>query len=123
MCDELSRNPPAEVRRRLRAEVGFGCPVTGCDNPYLQYHHFDPPWHTRRHHDLQGMIALCAEHHAKADAGAFTTEQLRKMKSQPTRPIQGRFDWLRNRVVSIIGGNAYYENPIALRVKGHNLVV
>src|SRR5918912_315690 len=36
----VNRTPPAAVRRELRREVGFGCPVPDCGNPYLYWHHF-----------------------------------------------------------------------------------
>jgi len=85
----MDRTPPVEVRRALRREVGFGCPVSGCANPYLEYHHFDPPWRTHEHHDPLGMIALCAEHHKKADAGAFTLSQLRALKQPTGATIEG----------------------------------
>lgn len=60
----LSRTPPIEVRRQLRKEVNFGCPVDGCGIPYLTWHHFDPPWNEKEHHDPNGMLALCANHAA-----------------------------------------------------------
>jgi hypothetical protein len=40
------------------------------------------------------MVALCREHHDKADAGAFTREQLRQLKTKRAR-VTGRFDWMR----------------------------
>lgn len=52
----MNRTPPEPVREILRKEVNFGCPIEGCGSPYLEYHHFDPPWHEREHHDPQGMI-------------------------------------------------------------------
>src|SRR5215211_7582447 len=78
----VNRTPPIEVRRELRREVGFGCPVDGCGSPYLTWHHFDPPWKERQHHDVVGMVALCREHHDKADVGAFTRQQLRQLKTE-----------------------------------------
>lgn len=101
------------MRRALRREVGFGCPVDGCGNPYLYWHHFDPPWREREHHNPEGMIALCGEHHAKADAGAFTNERLHALKvnTSQAREIQGRFDWMRQRLLAVVGGNFYYETP------------
>lgn len=109
--NEMPRTPCAAVRRALRQEVGFGCPVDGCDNPYLEYHHFDPPWHVEQHHDPTRMIALCATHHAKADA--WTVEQVRQLKDAVTRsgPVKGRFEWMREDVLAVIGGNYYYETP------------
>ena len=106
----MDRKPPAEIRRALRREVGFGCPIPGCASPYLEWHHFDPPWREREHHELTGMIALCSDHHPKADAGAYTKAQLISFKSNPRRDeIEGRFDWLRNRLLAVVGGCFYYE--------------
>lgn len=117
--NSLSRTPPAEVRRILRREVGFGCPVPDCVSPYLEWHHFDPPWHVRKHHDPHGMIALCAKHHPMAERnGPFTIEQLRSFKQdagENGRVIQERFAWMRNNLMAVIGGNFYYENGVAVQ--------
>jgi hypothetical protein len=111
--DDVPRTPPTWVRRRLRQEVGFGCPVVGCANPYLEYHHFDPPWHIEQHHDPDRMIALCATHHAKADA--WTVEQTRQIKrkggERNGQDVQGRFEWMRDDVLAVVGGCYYYETP------------
>lgn len=105
-----SRRPPVVVRRQLRQEVGFGCPVAGCGNPYLEYHHFDPTWRVRPHHSPDGMLALCATHHAKADA--LTAEQCRDLKrGTPDSVVRGRFEWMRREIVAIVGGNYYHETP------------
>ena len=106
------------MRRALRAEVGFGCPVPDCANPYLEYHHFDPPWREREHHEVAGMVALCAEHHKKADAGAFTREQLKAMKIRPAVAVGGRFDYLRQRLLAVVGGSFFYETLEILRFRG-----
>jgi hypothetical protein len=113
----MERTPPVEVRRTLRREVGFGCPAPGCANPYLEYHHFDPPWRDRQHHDPNGMIALCAEHHRKADGGSYTNEQLRTLKRPAEGVVGGRFDWLRNDVLAYVGGTFYYETPTIFQFK------
>src|SRR5580693_411457 len=63
----MTRTPPADIRRALRREVGFVCPVPGCTNPYLTRHHFDPIWRVREHHEPGGLIALCRDHHSQAD--------------------------------------------------------
>lgn len=114
----MTRNPPAYVKRILRDEVGFGCPVHGCGRPYLEWHHFDPPWHEKNHHNPEGMIALCREHHMQADNGAFTKEQLHDLKQSGKdnwRQISGRFNWMRNRLLAVVGGNFYYETPIVFQ--------
>jgi hypothetical protein len=117
----MNRTPPADVLRELRAEVGFGCPVEGCGNPYLYWHHFDPPWAEREHHEPAGMIALCGEHHAKADAGAFTLEQLRELKArgrQRANEVRGRFDWMRRDLLAVVGGNFYLDTPVIFKFRG-----
>lgn len=120
----MNRTPPAVVIQELRAEVGFGCPVRDCGNPYLEWHHFDPPWNIEQHHKPQGMIALCAEHHKKADNGAYTKQQLTELKENPHKSnlVAGRFDWRRNKLLAVVGGNFYYENPRILVVDGHDVV-
>jgi hypothetical protein len=117
----MNRTPPAEVLRELRKEVGFGCPVPGCGNPYLYWHHFDPPWNEKEHHNPIGMIALCGEHHPKADAGAFTEEQLREFKQigkSRVKEIKGRFEWMRRDLLAIVGGCLYLRVPIILQFRG-----
>lgn len=109
--------------RALRQEVGFGCPIPSCGSPYLQWHHFDPPWHELKHHDPAGMIALCSEHHAKADGGTFTRDQLRTLKATAhDREIGGRFDWLRRDLIVRVGTNFYFNSPTVLTYGPHPLI-
>lgn len=126
MIKTMNRTPPLGVRQRLRSDVGFGCPAPTaqgiCGSPYLTWHHFDPPWAVREHHDPDGMIALCTEHHNKADAGAYTVEQLRSMKGASHEAIRGRFDWMRSELLIVAGGNFYYRTPVAVQLQGHPLV-
>jgi hypothetical protein len=100
------------MRRELRQEVGFGCPVESCAVPYLGYHHFDPPWHVEQHHRPEGMIALCGVHHPQADAGSWTAEQLRALKLRGrdrADEVRGHLNWLRRELLAVVGGNFYYE--------------
>jgi hypothetical protein len=118
----LRREPPVAVKRALRQEVGFGCPVPGCGNPYLQYHHFDPEWHVEQHHNPARMVALCGEHHDKARA--FTPEQCREFKANGAarnRKVQGRFDWMRKEVLGI-AGSFFYGNDTILEYNGERLI-
>jgi hypothetical protein len=116
----LTRRPPAAVRRQLRTEVGFRCPVEDCGLPYLSWHHFDPPWRVEQHHRPEGMIALCRVHADAADANTFTPDQLRDLKRNGARnneAIRHRFRWQRNRLLAVVGGNYLYnvQCPIATR--------
>ncbi|WP_172148022.1 HNH endonuclease [Pseudomonas tumuqii] len=115
---------PPKVKEILRSEVGFGCPVKGCGNPYLEYHHFDPPVSVRPHNEPRGMIALCAQHHKKADGGAYTIEQLHALKSDRTNAkfVKGNLEWLRRDLLAVVGGIFYYETPRIIVIDGHELV-
>src|SRR5688500_18672588 len=92
-----SRDPGERIKRMLRTEVNFGCPVRssqgGCGSPLLVFHHFDPPWRGHHVHNPDGMIALCLEHHAQADAGLWTNEQLRNFKRNPYVDDAVRMPW------------------------------
>lgn len=121
----MERDPPADVIQTLAEEVGFGCPVPGCGSPYLTWHHFDPPWAIKEHHDPAGMVALCRDHHPEADGGAFTIDDLRRFKQegrQQTALIGARFNWMREQLLVRLGGMFYYETPVALQI-GTNPVV
>lgn len=124
----LDRRPPTTIRRELQREVGYGCPVPvadgRCGSPYLYWHHFDPLWRERQHHEPAGMIALCGEHHPRADAGAYTADQLRAWKSMWSGPpsVVGRFEWMRRDLLAVVGGNFYLETPIIVQLQGQPIV-
>lgn len=117
----MNRTPPKKILDILRSEVNFGCPI--CGNPYLTWHHFDPPWYKKNHHNPEGMIALCQEHHSKADAGAFTNEQLLEFKKNPvSKIVKGEFNWLRNKLVLRLGSNWYYNSNTILTIENKKII-
>jgi len=118
----MNRTPPKAVRQELRREVGFGCPIPGCGNPYLTWHHFNPPWHEKEHHNPEGMIALCLEHHKKADYGAFNVDQLLELKKSKAEEVSGRFDWMRSNVLGVVGSCFYYETHVLVAMDDQPLV-
>ncbi len=121
---ELSRTPPMSVLEKLRRGVNFGCPVFGCGTPYLSWHHFDPPWRERHHHDPQGMIALCLTHASLADGNRWTTEQLREMKKNPYikgDSISNYFEYFRRKVVCNIANLAYNAKNV-LEIDGERVI-
>jgi hypothetical protein len=71
------------------------------------------------------MIALCREHHGQADVGTFTHDQLRELKRvgrDRSELLQGRFNWMREELLAVVGGNFYLRTPIALRVQNTPVV-
>ncbi|WP_252852071.1 hypothetical protein [Aeoliella straminimaris] len=66
------------------------------------------------------MIALCREHHIQADNGAFTIEQLRSFKESGkgnASQVVGKFNWMRNRILAVIGGGFYFETAVVLQIR------
>lgn len=120
--EKISRTPSAKVIRTLRQEVGFLCPVDGCQNPFLTWHHFDPPWHEKEHHNPNGMLALCRTHHDQADNGAFTKEQLTRLKEPKKNIIHAKFNWLRNKILVNVGGNYHYDVTDAISIDGERWI-
>lgn len=115
------------LRRKLRKEVGFGCPVEGCGSPYLSWHHFDPPWEPKHWHNPDGLIALCLHHHKAADKGAYSIEQLRYMKAHPFlleggRLPGGSFPWKRKHLVVMVAGFTSVDSTVLLRIRGKDIV-
>lgn len=110
-AEETSRNIPTSVRRILRKEVNYGCPVKFCGSPFLSYHHFNPPWHIQKHHNPYGMIALCLHHHKAADNGAYTNEQLEEFKKKSFLSnddiVAGEIALKRENILFDVGGNYY----------------
>ena len=69
------------------------------------------------------MVALCLDHHKRADAGAFSTEQLRAMKVHaPEDPIRGAFDWQRDQLVVKAGGMTAIGCPVILQFGDHDAI-
>ena len=114
----MRRTPPESVQRELRREVGYGCPVDGCRQPFLTWHHFDPPWGIRPHHEQQGMIALCRQHHDFADAGGFSNDELRSLKTKDNSidSVKANFPWAKMAMLIRLGGCYSGGSSTVLRV-------
>lgn len=120
----MNRMPPREIQESLRKEVNFGCPVQFCGVPYLTFHHFDPAWSEKEHHNPDGMIALCAKHAAQADGGRWTKEQVRKMKENPyvtLDKVSEYYGYLRKNVVCIAGFVSYGMQNV-LEIHGERVI-
>lgn len=120
----LNRTPPKSVRKILRAEVGFCCPVSGCSSPYLTYHHFDPPWRVSEHHNPEGIIALCQPHHSQADGGVFTVDQLRRLKAAAKNftSVGGQSNWQRENTLIVIGGSYIVDMPQIICIRDNPIL-
>jgi hypothetical protein len=95
-----------------------------CPTPLLRYHHIIP-WEERHHFDFDDMIALCPEHHDKADEGVITRQELYEAKKSPYNRILVREDDFRipGSVGSIrLGSNTFINTPRIVVVDELDLV-
>ena len=108
---EKIRYIPASVRRQLRQEVAFGCPV--CGNPFLEYHHI-VPWSEKQHNDPDHMVALCPTHHA--EYGKRPRSHSYDLKKHPfnakTGKIKGYLVSDREKPEFLAGSNIFINTPI-----------
>lgn len=73
---------PKRIEKLLYQEVGSQCPLCGeSDVASLTVHHIEP-WAECRRHDPFKMIVLCANCHARAEAGDIERAALFRMKLQ-----------------------------------------
>jgi len=120
---EVREAIPECVKKVLRTEVGYGCPI--CRNPFLTWHHFDPPYNVRPHHEPEGMIALCREHHDEADNDNWPQEKLRELKKTPrsSEDVKGSFpSWEHENILVRLGGNYTGGSEVLVAIEGQNLV-
>jgi hypothetical protein len=118
----LSRTPPVDVRRQLRRESGFVCAHPDCDEPYLQYHHFDPQWHEEHHHRSEGMLALCPTHHDQADAWDNNTLRRWKNLGPKSEAVRSKVQWTRDNTVFVVGGSIAIGCEILLMVNNEPII-
>lgn len=118
----MKREPPPKVIKELCREVGFACPV--CASPFLTWHHFDPPWRHKQHHNPSGMIALCPEHAAHADGGHWTVKQLKQLKKPLNleERVIASWPWHPEKVVLMLGNSYYVGERALLRIGGRRVL-
>ena len=116
----MDRTPPAQIRQTLRQEVGFGCPVDGCRQAFLTWHHFDPPWNVEQHHRPEGMIALCRQHHDAADRGVYSQDELRHFKKSviTALPVVAEFPWSKHQLLIRLCGCYLGGTTVAVALAG-----
>jgi len=121
----MQRNPK-KVKKLIRSKDGFVCAYPGCNSPFLEYHHFDPPWNVENHNNPDGIIALCPTHHGHADGGMFSKEELKewkeKMKLIKSSEIGSRLPWIKNKIGVILGGNLCVHNKYELMINNSPVI-
>jgi hypothetical protein len=103
---------------QLRREVGFGCPV--CRSPFLEWHHFDPPWEKEKHWRPEGMVAMCPICHGSADrsrshAGSYSDDELRALKksSRSSADVIANFPTWQDKESLLVRVGGFYTDTSA----------
>jgi len=106
MNQETKRYIPEDVKRQLRQEVYFGCPV--CGSAILDYHHIIP-WAELKHNDPAHMIALCPTHHR--EFGKLSRMKCYELKANPINAklgmLHGQLGTDKDILSFRVGGNTY----------------
>jgi len=77
----LTRDIPEPIRRSVRQRCGFGCVV--CGDPFITYHHFDPPFKDAPAHRAEGITLLCQRCHADETHHRLAPDYVRQHNAKP----------------------------------------
>jgi hypothetical protein len=107
---------PKRMEKRLYQEVSSRCPICGEEDvTKLTIHHLEP-FARSKEHNPDEMIVLCANCHAKADAGEIPSEELYEAKTGP-RVI--KFPGVPAVAQTVVGdGNIVAGGNVEVRVVG-----
>jgi hypothetical protein len=118
----LARYVPADVRRTLRQEAGFGCVKCGC--VCCEYEHIDPEFADATEHDPAKMAFLCRRCHGEITAGRATKESVWRAKADPVcrRAEHAWGDLEFGNLNSTFGNVFFFDSRVLLRVGDEDLL-
>ncbi len=120
----LSRKIPADVKRQVRQECGFGCVICG-KIPY-EYEHFDPEFNDATSHEVERIALLCPDDHTERTAGRLAQSTVAKYRKNPSA-IQTGTAWYKRpkffgeTVQFQVGGTVFSGTRCRLDLAGHTL--
>lgn len=71
---------PAEIKREVRKQCGFGCAI--CGMPFFQYDHIEE-YADVQEHTADNLVLLCPNHHSAKTTKKLTHERIREAKLNP----------------------------------------
>lgn len=77
----LPRRIPADVRRQVRQECGFGC--VRCGQAIVQYEHIDPPFAAAHTHNPSCIALLCGSCHDQVTRGLISKGEIVEARASP----------------------------------------
>jgi len=71
---------PEKIKKKIYQEVGMVCPVCGeSDVTTFEFHHIQP-YAENSHHDVENLILLCSNCHAKVTKGEISENEVLRLK-------------------------------------------
>lgn len=77
----LTRHIPADVKRRVRQECGFGCVC--CGLAIAMYEHIEPEFANAREHDPAAIAYLCGSCHDRVTRGVWSKQKVWEARKSP----------------------------------------
>ena len=75
-------------QKRILREYGYRCQICGYDK-FVNCHHIEK-WSKNKNDSVENGIVLCPNHHAEADYGIITPQELQAFKRKSDTPSNGR---------------------------------
>ena len=120
---DLSRVIPAEIKREIRQQCGFGCVICGLG--IIQYEHVDPEFKDAKKHDPANMTLLCPQCHSKVTTKMWSTSRVKLAMRMPKCLQQGYsnefFDFPERNPSLIFGGVKLSNCKIPIQVANYPL--
>ncbi len=119
----LQRDIPESVARQVRQRCGFGCII--CGNPFIVYHHFDPPFNQAREHRADGISILCANHASEADHGRRSVQNIKIHDADPICRRTGHTIAVLDSgptPLKFMMGSAVFDTPVVLMYESVELI-
>lgn len=115
---------PAEIKRQLRQEAGFGC--CKCGRPIVEYHHIVPYTKEDPHYRPEDMMCLCPYCHHEATVGAMTLSEQLELKQNPTNIVKNRASGLlkinQKKLVLCVGNNEFVNDNEIITIDGEKII-
>jgi hypothetical protein len=111
MREEISRNIPSPIKRKVRQRCGFGCVI--CGLPLYEYEHLLGFAKVKRHVDKE-ITLLCDQHHREKTSGLLPIDTVLEANAHPynlrngvSKPYDLHFSGINCDV--ILGNNLFYS--------------
>jgi len=123
----LTRDIPEPILRSVRQRCGFGCVV--CGDPFIVYHHFDPPFPEAHEHRPEGITLLCQRCHDDETRHRLAPDYVRQHNANPyclraghTRHCLVRSSISTGRPLTFKIGSTTFETQVVLMYEDEELI-